>query len=228
MFSTSQIQQHGESVSLKICMINDVYELDYLPHYCTARREEESKMLASTGAPANKTIGCLPGDFLAPSFLASIDKGQGMVDSLNQCQMDFVCIGNHESDMDFRQFNLRIKESKFQWINSNMPGLPLDQDVPHPLPEFVIIEISSADGTHKRRVALLGLCCEDRSVLKPGAFGGCAIEPVNSTARRLYEQLMARTGDEKVHAVIPMTHQLMFLDRELAQANPGVFPLILG
>ena len=83
-FDSSNNAQSGSCI-LRFITINDVYELDNVPHYASARKIEE--------AGATKTIGILAGDFLAPSLLSSLDKGHGKVDCMNLSGIDFVCIG---------------------------------------------------------------------------------------------------------------------------------------
>lgn len=74
--------------SLKIIQINDVYKLDWLPYY-KACKEKES--LNFDGV----VIGALPGDFLSPSALSSLDRGASMVDCLNLAGMDYVSFGKN-------------------------------------------------------------------------------------------------------------------------------------
>lgn len=102
-----------------------------------------------------------------------------------------------------------------------MPNFPLLPDM-EPLPKYKIIEIKS--DTQTRKIALIGLITQDPQVYKHDRFGNCIIEPLNPTAARLYGDLKSK---EKVDAVIPLTHQLMDEDRELAKMKLG-FPLILG
>lgn len=102
-----------------------------------------------------------------------------------------------------------------------MQSLPLPPDIGK-LPEYVTLEASS--GSHKRRVALLGLNTEDPSLYCKGSFGGCTIEPLNKKAASMYSRVMET---EKVDTVVPMTHQSVGLDRELASMNVG-FPVIIG
>ncbi len=59
--------------------MNDVYEIDNMPHLATARRLEAERVEPATGAPVAKTICVLPGDFVAPSLLSSLDKGMSMI-----------------------------------------------------------------------------------------------------------------------------------------------------
>eukprot|EP00283_Hemiselmis_rufescens_P012654 CAMPEP_0173454728 /NCGR_PEP_ID=MMETSP1357-20121228/52960_1 /TAXON_ID=77926 /ORGANISM="Hemiselmis rufescens, Strain PCC563" /LENGTH=299 /DNA_ID=CAMNT_0014421791 /DNA_START=43 /DNA_END=939 /DNA_ORIENTATION=+ len=59
---------------LRIIFVNDVYELGMFPHL--------DNLIRANMAP--NTITMLPGDFVAPSLLSSLDKGKGMIDMLNR------------------------------------------------------------------------------------------------------------------------------------------------
>ena len=113
------------------------------------------------------TITMLPGDFLAPSLLSSLDKGRGMVDILNRVGgvgIQYVCFGNHENDVPIEDMRKRIGEFKGVWLNTNMP------DFQPPLPDFKIVEVEA--GGQRRRVGLIGLLTIDKNLYRPGAFGG--------------------------------------------------------
>lgn len=199
---------------VRLITINDVYELDLLSNFTTARRENEGGDLY---------LALLPGDFLAPSSLSSLDRGFGMVDVLNRAGMDIVCFGNHEADIPLEPHLYdRIKQSKFLWINSNMPTFKCptdDLDLCKKLPSYHIITVKN------KRIAFLGLTTEDPSIWKPTSFGGCKIEPVNETMQDFYNKLK---NLEKVDVIIPLTHQLVEKDRELAKMNLDGIPLIIG
>ena len=209
---------------LRILSVNDVYEIDYWPNFSTANKELRN--VPSVLSPQSKTttISVLPGDFLSPSLLSSLDKGKGMVECMNESGLDYVCIGNHEADIALEQLHLRIRESTFEWINTNMRDLPVPSDLQSKLPEFKIIEVSNAMGDHVRRIALVGLCCEDPSVFKSGAFGGCAIVPVLDALKACYKRLVGMDVD----CVIPLTHQVMPLDRLVAADADMTLPVIIG
>lgn len=134
--------------------------------------------------------------------------------------INLYSLGNHENDVKFVELKQRIRESKFEWINTNMIDIPFGDDV-KPLPKYKIIEVKSSQ--QKRRIALLGLNSEDPHLYQDGRFGGCVMEPVNATCAKWVKELKAK---ENVDIVIPMTHQDMDLDRELAEME--VVPLILG
>jgi len=205
----------GET-KLRIVAINDVYELDYLPHYATCRRKET--LPSDAGISTSVTIGIMAGDFLAPSLLSSLDKGVGMVDCLNLCRLDYASIGNHEGDVPMIHFFNRIRESRFTWINSNM-ALHCPKDIA--LPKYSILQVGS------KRVALLGLNTDDKAVFSPGAFNGCEIKPIEDSIKNLYEEL-----SPIVDLIIPITHQYMPQDRKLASdgicTDSKKMPLIIG
>ena len=205
-------QVHDTSgCNLRIIQCNDVYELHNWPSYDGLIRHHT----------LSNTITILPGDFLAPSLLSSLDRGKGMVDCMNRvggCGIQYVCFGNHETDVPFAELKKRIAEYKGVWVNSNMP------DFETKLPEYTIIEIQG--GGQKRRVGLIGLLTTDKNLYQPGAFGG-AMEtalPVCETAAKLRQKLI---DEEHCDIVIPMTHQAMADDREMASMKMG-FPLICG
>jgi len=196
-----------KGTTVKFIHINDVYELDYLGHFATCKQWE-------TG---DKVIGTISGDFLAPSLLSSLDKGLGMVDVLNKSNMDYASIGNHEADIPLDQLFKRIRQSEFTWINSNM-----DIDCPDDikLPKYSIINVKN------RKICLLGLNTNDPSIYSPIAFGGAKIHPLNETCKSLYEEIKRNEPD--VDIIIPLTHQIMPFDRELAELMGADIPVILG
>ena len=210
------------SCGLQLVQVNDVYEIDNWPAFATLRRRAAAEF-----AHLGPTIGVVPGDFVAPSLLSSLDRGLGMVDCMNAAGVDYVCIGNHESDIPVSALHDRIRESRFVWLNSNMPEFPRSPSLPE-MPEFRVVEVTSAaDPGHTRRIGLIGLCSEDRSVLSKGAFGDCAIAPLNETCKQLVQRLVT---EHKCDVVIPLTHQLVQQDRDLAASLDSSLPVpfILG
>eukprot|EP00961_Rhodomonas_salina_P151077 2034337-Rhodomonas_salina.1 len=102
---------------LRVIFVNDVYELDNWPRFLTA--------VDTLTENKDNTIVLLPGDFVAPSLLSSLDHARGMIDCMNRCKFQYVCFGNHETDIPHAELINRIKDSSFKWINSNMPDIDL-------------------------------------------------------------------------------------------------------
>ena len=130
----------SNSCSLKIITVNDVYSIHNWPYFATCRKQEELS--------SDRCIGVLPGDFVSPSLLSSLDKGASMVHCMNAAGIDYVSFGNHEADIPFRELQKRIHESNFIWVNTNMTKI----DVPSSkAPPYVIIDMESESGLNKRR-----------------------------------------------------------------------------
>jgi len=200
---------------LRLVCTNDVYEASTLAYYAAVRSEPEVYM---RGIRADVTKGILAGDFLAPSCLSTFDIGIGMINCMNVSNIDYVCIGNHENDIDFDQLCVRIlKDSNFKWINSNMKDFNLGQS--SKLPPYEIIEIPEKGNLPARKIALLGLLNE--TITMPGSRFGVVCN-VSETAVELYDQLKL----EGVDCVIPITHQENTDDMNLAALKP--WPLIIG
>jgi hypothetical protein len=127
----------GSADRLRIICVNDVYELENLPRLATASRVE--------ALIDGVTIGVLAGDFLAPSLLSSLDKGVGMIATLNATKaLDFVCLGNHECDVPYKEMLKRIDEVSTvrHFHGSRTPYDPLST---HSLSRF-----PPPDGLHSR------------------------------------------------------------------------------
>ena len=148
-----------DGIWVRIIQWNDVYELDNFPHFKTLVDEKMK-------CDANLTLVVLSGDFLAPSLLSGLDKGRGMIDTMNKVGITHVCFGNHECDIPNPDLAKRILESEFAWINTNMRDIDGILDVktdPHE-----VIEVKSRNGEVKKRIGLLGLLTEDPSLYRPG------------------------------------------------------------
>lgn len=207
----------ADGVWLRIIQINDVYELDNFPHFKTLVGEKKK-------CGANKTLVILSGDFVAPSLLSGLDKGRGMIDTMNKCDISHVCFGNHECDIPMEALASRIEESKFKWVNTNMRGI--DELLHVKTDPHDVIDVKSKDKKVKKKIGLLGLLTEDKSVYRPGAFGGATIEPVLECAKKYMQEVM---DPLKLDLVVPLTHQRMEPDREFSKEFKGdIFPIVVG
>ena len=206
--------------SLRIIHINDVYILDNFPSLATLIKEK------SVGPDC--TIAVLAGDFVAPSLLSALDMGFGMVETMLQAGIRYVCFGNHENSIPLNALFKRIEE--FQsgggiWLNTNMPDFPVA------LPKYTILEVKGQ--TKTRKIGLLGLLCNYPGIYVKGAFGGAvpSMESVNDAAVRYRSKLY---DEQAVDLVVPMTHQsIADDDRILAEMTledrkTPLFPVILG
>jgi len=208
-------------VHLRCVHFNDVYSLEHLPKLKTLLHD------VAGSAPEATTICTLGGDFFSPSVLSSIDGGESMVECLSQLPVDFACLGNHEADVNQDAFVHNVNRFSGTVINSNWPTMPACGKA---MPPFEILEISSADGAHTRRVGLLGLLCTHQSLYLPSAFCDGAqadATPVLESARSLIPTLR---DTHNCSMIIPLTHQDVADDVRLAEAIgcEQHVPLVLG
>jgi len=203
---------------LRILGINDVYELDNFPRVKTLLNQHKANV------QKENVVTTLAGDFVAPSLLSSLDGGAGMVEVLNALPIDYVCFGNHESDIPYLKLKMRIREFGGVWLNSNMPGFELA------MPEYSLQRLRGLDGNpDARSVAFIGLVIgggQYSSIYREGVFGGAGknIVPVNEAAPTVSNDVRGKHPD--VDEVIPLTHQDMAQDVDLAKT--GLFPVIIG
>lgn len=191
---------------LRIVSVNDVYSLENLP-----RLKSLVDHHAASG-DHDAMIVVLAGDFLAPSLLSSIDAGRGMVDCLDAVGVTHVVLGNHEDDIPPEELRRRLDELDAVCIGTNVrAGLDLPRHAHVDVGELVI--------------GLVGVVMSDLSVYRGKPFGGVELLPANEAALAEAE-LLLRAG---VDAVVPITHQSVGDDRELAtSAVARPFPVIVG
>ena len=198
---------------LRIVHINDVYKLDPFPRLKTLIDEQR--------AAHKNCLVVLPGDFLGPSLLSSLDQGAGMVCCMNRVGVDIVCFGNHENDVDIKSLQKAVKNFKGTWLNSNM-----DAFTPS-LPRKKIVELQGEDGSPcARKVGFLGFLIGGKgfeNTYRANSFGG-ASDSISSILE--CHEAEADAIASEVDAIIPLTHQDVAEDRKMAES--GRYPVIIG
>lgn len=223
------------SVRMRFVHINDVYTLENLPRLRSLLLDCEA------GIPRDNLVVSIGGDLLAPYPLSALDKGKGMVDVLLACRVRYVCFGNHEADVGLTALRARIEQWRAGggvWLNTNMPDLFSDLD----LPRHALVRGYSHDESCYRCVGLLGVCTNDPSLyVAPNDFGGAIVgaqgcnKGAIAAAQRLVAggkppgaaptdaALEAASGtdgqDGHCDAVVVLTHQDTDPDRELAECG---------
>lgn len=193
------------SARLRIVAINDIYTLENLPRLRSLVRHHR------THDPADLLLVVLAGDFVAPNLLSSLDAGRGMVDCLNHVPITHVILGNHEDDIEVDALRVRLRELCATVLMTNVRGLD------DTYPQVQVLDVAGF------RVGLVGVTDDDPSLFRRPPFGGARLAPANETARRFADVLLA----EGCACVVPITHQRLEHDRELARTEPP-FPVIVG
>ncbi|NES99117.1 MAG: bifunctional metallophosphatase/5'-nucleotidase [Sphaerospermopsis sp. SIO1G1] len=207
--------RNAEGTYLRIISINDVYEIKNYPYV-----ETVIKNLKQTAEDA-VVIASMSGDFLSPCLLTSLDGGKSMLDVLQVVNLDYICFGNHEFDVNLDVLYERFKSYQGKCLNSNIPDLPIVDSSGNALPKYDILEV----GNHL--VAFAGFCTNNTDIFRPG---------INLTIQPIFEALEQTWSECKNQAtmLIPLTHQTIAEDRELvhqmkaSQELTGKVPVILG
>ena len=200
---------------LRIISINDVYDINNYPYV-----ETVIKSLKETSEDA-VVIACLSGDFLSPCLITSLDGGKAMLDVLKVVNIDYICFGNHEFDVSLDVLGERFKTYEGKCLNSNILDLPIVDASGQPLPKYEIVEVGS------RRVAFAGFCTNNTDIFRPGT--NLTIQPIFDALKETWSKC---SNDATI--LIPLTHQTIAEDRELAKGIQqhdqlsGKVPVIVG
>ena len=182
-----------------IIQITDVYTLDNFANIKTLLKDTREKV-----GEHGKVISMLTGDFLAPYLLSSVDRGAGMMKAIASTPIDYLTWGNHEADIDHRFVCQHVKNYPGHFINTNMQDhATMEYQKP-----FEIIEVTSPDGSHTKKIGLIAVLSDDEALYKhfkaPGAFGGAKIENPWETLKEYKAKL--ESPPYNCDLVIPLQH----------------------
>jgi 2',3'-cyclic-nucleotide 2'-phosphodiesterase (5'-nucleotidase family) len=202
----------AQRLTLTILTINDVYEI--APVQGRGGLAELMTLLKAERSSATHHLTAINGDFLSPSLMSALLKGAQMIDLFNALGVDMVAFGNHEFDFGPEITQLRIGESKFPWLGTNVlgaDGKPFGGAV-----ATLIRQVGPLS------IGFFGLLTPDTTYLSsPGA--GVTFTPVMPAAQAAVATLRQAGAD----VIVALTHLTIAEDRQLASQVPGI-SLILG
>ena len=198
--------------------MTDIYTLENFPSLKTLVRETRADFQAKHGSTA-KVVCVLTGDFLMPYLLSSIDKGRAMMTMLNETPIDYLSWGNHEKDLAHADVCAREREYKGCWVNTNMTSHESYAQSTCQT-DAAWIKLLAADGSHERRVAMIGIMTNTCSKKKD--FGGATIDDPWQTMAKYKPMLEAKGAD----LVIPLCH--LYEPQDERTAREFDFPVILS
>src|SRR4029077_21133320 len=110
----------GQTLRITILHVNDVYQ--FAPADGGTRGGLARLLTLHKAALAENpnTIFTLGGDTISPSVETRTYKGAQMIDAWNAVGVDYAVFGNHEFDVKTDVLLQRMKESKFQWLGTNV------------------------------------------------------------------------------------------------------------
>jgi 5'-nucleotidase / UDP-sugar diphosphatase len=197
---------------LTILQLNDVYSTVPIDGAGgLARVATLKRRLSEAGLT---TLLIMAGDFLSPSVASSVFKGEQMVAALNAAGVDMATFGNHEFDFGTDVLRQRMKESKWQWVASNLvddAGKPFAGTVPYIVRTFGNL-----------KVGFIGLISTTEQMGSERLRGIRPTDPFDAAAKYL-KVLEA----ERVDAVVAITHLTIAEDEELVDRFPRL-DLVIG
>lgn len=123
--TTKTAKKSKNEINITFLHLNDVYEISPLDNGKVGGMARVATVRQALLQENPNTVTVLAGDFLSPSVIGTLRyegkgiRGRQMVDVMNAVGVDWVCFGNHEFDLDEKDLQERINESKFNWLNTN-------------------------------------------------------------------------------------------------------------
>lgn len=199
---------------IRLLCITDTYILDHFPRVKTAVDQE--RKLANQSNDPYQVYLLHNGDFVAPSFLSSIDEGLGMIRVMSQMGFDYIAIGNHESDIPFSTLEhhlhiLHQSGTKLLVSNTQFNSKTIQDSI---LPYDIIY-------LNHQPIGLIGLLTNDEKDYALGRFNNSLIESPLEAAQTIIKQ-----KHPEIKHWIGLTHVDWSTDRLLAESK--LFDLIIG
>jgi 5'-nucleotidase len=158
----------------------------------------------------------MAGDFLSSSVESTVFKGEQMVAALNAAGLDLATLGNHEFDFGIDVLLQRMKEARWEWVVSNV----LDAKTGRPFGGASPYVVRTFGGM---RVGFIGLCLTTAGIGREGAARLRVLDPLEAAGAQL-----ARLKQERVDAVVALTHLTFAEDRALADRFPEIDVIVGG
>jgi 5'-nucleotidase len=196
-----------------ILQINDVYSTVPVDEAGgLARVAALKRQLAASGRQPFLVIA---GDFLSSSVASTIFKGEQMVAALNAAGLDLATLGNHEFDFGVDLLLQRMKESRWQWVISNV----IDRSTNRPLGNAAPYVVRTFGGL---KVGFIGLCLASGGIRSDTLERIRLVDPLEAAATYL-----PALRKEQVDVTVALTHLTFAEDRALADRFPEI-DLIIG
>ena len=213
-----RLPNDGRYVQWTLLQMNDVYELlplDQGRKGGLARVAYLRKLLKEEN---DHTYTILAGDLLSPSALGlsrvngTMLNGRQMIATMNTLGLDYMTFGNHEFDLNQSELLLRMNESKFTWISSNIFEKDNNETFGSSITHFIL-------SIENIRILLIGLTINTNVGY---------LRTINQSSLVNYVQdFLQKFPNGTYDVLVAITHLDMAVDMELAAKIPQI-DLILG
>ena len=228
---TACLSLNSQTTEVVFVQLNDVYEISPLEGGKYGGLARVATLVKELKAKNPYTYVILSGDFISPSALGTSEyegkriNGRQMVELLNAVGLDFVTFGNHEFDYKYEVLQERINESGFEWINSNVHHISMQDTVnglktprrfyksvngtQTDLPEYKILSVPGNRKNTQIKLGLLGVC------LDANKQSYVMYENYIHASKRVYNSIK-----DSINYLVGITHLSIDEDKILAESLP--------
>jgi 2',3'-cyclic-nucleotide 2'-phosphodiesterase (5'-nucleotidase family) len=247
--------QGDGKIEIIFLQLNDVYEIAPIENGKAGGLARVAYLRKQLLKENPNTVTVLAGDFLNPSLIGTLKqdgksiKGKHIIESLNSLGVDYVCFGNHEFDLDYKDLQNRINESQFEWLGGNVLAVDSVVDMNtgiknesiHPFfksnnnqntffKNQKMLHFKDADGT-TAQIGLFTVTTDDNKkqyvrYTDPFKSSKSAIDRLKGLEERPADR-MNQPKPEVADAIIGLTHLSLSDDAAVARQNPSV-KLMMG
>ena len=224
--SNSAVKKTGNTGNLTIIHMNDTHgkdeeervvnkdvnppETNYM--YGAARRASYIKQVKATN---DNVLVLHAGDTITGSVYSTVFQGRDEVDIMNMIGVDAATVGNHFVDYGLDNFTEIIKERKFPTLSINIKNKADNSYYAEP---YIVTNVNGLN------VAIIGITTTD-SVYNPKYVEGLVFEEEIKSLKDFIKQTPLNTTND---VTILLSHCGYDKDKEIAQAIPNTFDIIIG
>ena len=215
--SVSADEGPRQKSALTILQINDVYTAAPVDGGKAGGLARVAAMKQQLAASGKSVLLLLSGDFISPSVASTVFKGRQMVEALNTAGLDIATLGNHEFDFGPDVLRERMKESRWQWVVSNITddttgGQPIGGAATHLVRDYGGL-----------KVGFIGVCLTGDEISRDKRQGITMTDPFEAV--RKYIPIVKQEGAQ---AIVVITHLDFADDRKMAEMFPEIDVIIGG
>lgn len=224
-----KMTKREKSSRIRLVCVNDVYSFDDLDCNDESVRGGWSRattlMQEMRSDPSFDTaLTIVNGDVLGGSSLLQHCQGKVAIETMNAIPVDLAVLGNHEFDYGDEVLKQRIKESKFDWLGSNVYYTdegntePSSGYFPGVLGNGIIHTVDNV------KLGFFGLVTKSTPKISSPSANVVFDADVLSVARKTASSLRSRGAD----VIIAITHMSEEEDKLLASDKVAGVNLVLG
>ncbi len=203
----------SSTVNITFLHLNDVYEYNTVDDGRKGSFPRIETLRAKIKAKNPNTLFVFSGDTISPSVASSLFRGRQMIEMWNALGLDFATLGNHEFDFGPDVLKQRMKESRFEWLISNVHDANS--------PKFSNASTGTIRECGGVKIGLFGLLTPDTAENSNAGAQVVFEDPVASA-----KKTVAELRGQGAEIVVAITHETLEEDKKLARECD--IDLILG